>query len=447
MARRILSTMGRFLITLEGIPPFVVAVGFVFYSGFLLISSGLLGLAFLKFRGKEVGYVSAPNWTFSMMVFFPLALLFFLLSLSRMRSLLTIFVNNRMIVNSNNTPVSQATITAIWDRYLRIASLSLIFLLAIFAVLPTTREVFHASPTLRFGSLANHGGNIDEAQKKLGFEDHEADWSWGAWIDPTLSAPFVVGFTSAVFLTQVIAISIFFLYVVTLITFATLLWRLTEQHPNTTMKLIPQVDSDDPRRGFQIFSPFIENIILTAIFFCCALFMTRLQRVYLANPEGRNFWEFVAQEIGAGFLKGVVALFKGDLQLFEMGIVSFGSAVATFTAAVILMMVILIPTYVLRMTAMRSRDQLVAELGRLDCDISRITNRPVQDVRVRLTNMIFYPSGYPHPIHLLGMVILGGGCFVFYRFTLLFAGFAFFLCVRSFVQLMRREARNAISTP
>jgi hypothetical protein len=122
------------------------------------------------------------------------------------------------------------------------------------------------------------------------------------------------------------------------------------------------------------------------------------------------------------------------MNLFSMGPdISFSTAMVTAGAGVMVLVVFFVPSVILRQAAMRSKECLEEALAK-----DRIPKGMTKEkIRAKLKTMVFWPMKYPKPAKFLMITTLSLACFVFYRLTLLFVGYAIFHGIRSFMKTQR----------
>src|SRR5205823_1460481 len=130
-----------------------------------------------------------------------------------------------------------------------------------------------------------------------GFDWSQVDWSWRPVLPPpqgTVQRVACTLFTFAAFLAQAAAVAAFVLLLFLMVGFSALFFRFTDysaadatgpaggQPPagppaDPPIRLIPDVKSEDPRRGYESCELLVRRLLLAAVFFALAFFMTRLQ--------------------------------------------------------------------------------------------------------------------------------------------------------------------------
>ena len=86
---------------------------------------------------------------------------------------------------------------------------------------------------------------------------------------------------------------------------------------------------------------------------------------------------------------------------------------------------------------MRSRDQFQS-LQDLSCDVSSVTALSPDECKKRIEAMDFWPMRYPRPNQLILAAVLAMGCFVFYRLTLVLAGFVLAVALKEAIRIFER---------
>ena len=373
---------------------------------------------------KQVGFIYAPNWSLNYAIVIPLTLYFCVSALHGVRHVILQLTQKRMLVDSACKPISQQKIAQEWDKVATSAA-KWVVVLGCIALAASLIEGFYASP---------FGHNAEEVQS---LRVSKVDWSMKALVYPEEVGKISNGlFTLAAFLAQAAAATACLAFITFLMGFAYLIYSFTL--PDKEIRLIPDVDSDDTRRGFEVFGLLIENILLASVFFFCVFYLTRIQRVYMES-KAASILTFIRDDVAYGFFNGVLKLFQGgDFSLLHAGDnISYGELMVSAGNVIMLVFVVMIPAIILRQAAMRSRDQFQS-LQDFSCDISHVTHLNSEECKKRMEAMDFWPMRYPRPNQLILAAVLAMGCFVFYRLTLVLAGFVLAVALKEAVRIFEK---------
>jgi hypothetical protein len=460
--RRFFDAMPRLLGALERTPPPYVLITLATVGFAVALASFVVDVASVPVKRpveqadgtavevvKQVGYVYAPNWFVSFVLFFPLALYHSVAALSTIPRMLGEFAGRGMLVGPDGKPVDPAVAQGQWTRIAAPILGVVVILGGLGGLAESLAEAYLSSPQLRPGGVQIGGEGFDWSQ---------VDWSWRPVLPPPQSAfgrAACTLFTFCAFLAQAAAVAAFFLLLFLMVGFSALFFRFTDYQAAAgpppsggqppagppaapPIRLIPDVKSEDPRRGYESCELLVRRLLLAAVFFALAFFMTRLQRIYLRSASP-SILAFVSDDIAEGFVRGVKDLFAGaNATLFDPGGgISFGEAMTAAGLFVVIMLVFLIPASTLGQAARASRDYLLQKLRDPALDVHGRTGLDYDECAKRLNSMVFWPVKYPRLIELIFATVLALACFLYYRLALLLVGYFIFVAARRAVQALK----------
>lgn len=416
----------------------------LFVGVMLIIFSFLIGVGNVELvtsgdQTKQVGYVFSLNWSFSFVLGFPMLTFFMLEAVAGQQRTLSRLVDRKMIVDRYWQPVGigalQAERTRFWQRT------TIIGLLAVgFSFTYCLVEWYLVSGRFLLGSAT---------PIKVGETDsfYELDWSLAAALTLSDTSEVSSPVWNAVFgLVNYLLLAMYFSVVLafygTVILYAELFNRLSRGEVMGNLRIIPYVNDDDPRRGFNVFEPVFRRIIYaTSVGFLLCYFMN-VQNLYLRDGSA-NIGAFVLEEVKLGFSFAVKNnTSEGLLQvvnsLFEIGhILNVTSVWGIVIVSCVLWLIVFSTGWVLSEVARRSGEdfsvyvrqdarnlELLTELDRAEC-LARLKRWN----RREKTGMQVWPFGWPNLRQLVWWLVFGVACIVLYRIGLVFAGITIGLAV------------------
>ncbi|MCA1850365.1 MAG: hypothetical protein LC672_04815, partial [Acidobacteria bacterium] len=273
------------LTRLKTLPPPIILLGGVLCGLLLVVASFVAGVSFRQQPGgKEVGYIYAINWSLNYTIVLPFMLYFLFASFQKVDGLITRLAKNKMVVDEDWRVQSKEALRDGWDGMaMRTAKLRLL-LTALALIFCLGEWYLNSALPLYTGQTAGL----------------EQDWAvaFAAQDAPAVNKLGNAVFTFFCFLLQWVAASAVLDFCVFMCMFSLLIYRHSQE--NSAVKIVPDLDSEDARRGFQVFQPLMENVMFTAIFAFAMFYLTRLQNLYLRAPNVNNIGEFVRSEILLG---------------------------------------------------------------------------------------------------------------------------------------------------
>jgi hypothetical protein len=145
--------------------------------------------------------------------------------------------------------------------------------------------------------------------------------------------------------------------------------------------------------------------------------MTRLDALY-AYSASSSISAFTSQNI---FLEGFSAAIKskGVAWLFDFGDVADGSTTLVGAGfCLVAVLGFLVPSVIVFQAAKRSKQRFLSRLQEAPEQMAASYDMTPDQIREKVSNMVFWPIHYPKLQLLLVFVVFAGICFVCYRLTL-----------------------------
>lgn len=236
-----------------------------------------------------------------------------------------------------------------------------------------------------------------------------------------ISAATVAAFGVVAFLGQACIAGAFLVFIAFVVAFASWVFRYTSDE--SAWELFPNPASDDPRRGFEHFEIFIENLLLAALALFVMFFMTRLQYLY-NDSDARSIAAFISSDVAAGFFHGIKQLFTAaNPDIFSVGKrITYSTAMVGTAAGLEIILAFLVPAILVRQAATRSRARFLNWMNHHNQAVTTLYGIDPTSASTALAKMEFWPMRYPTLIQLLVCIAVAGLCFVCYKFALLLLG-------------------------
>jgi len=369
-----------------------------------------------RFRERELGFLTAPNWSVTILALWPL--MFYVL-----RSMLD--AAERVFEDIDASPMAwlaapatKQPIGATWRRqkiYLR----RWVTLFLVVSVGASLWEWFTASGAPLLSGTPPREGELDWSSIPSGQSRLD-----------TLRALF----TLAAFIYQGVAVALMASFAVAVILMA----RTVGLHGSgeAAPPLLVDIESNDPakRGGFERFIVVIDYMIVFVFLAFVNFFLTRLQNAYLRDYDSSSLGEMIARDF-------VVLDVQNIGQLFDAGSADFSSAAVAIGAVLALFQCFFFFNATLRHAALQSRNRADHALMRspLKERAAETALEPAQ-VRERLQEINVWPLGYSDLMPTLSFLTICGVTIVFYRIGiyLVFLWIAGWILARAAQGLIRR---------
>jgi hypothetical protein len=344
---------------------------------------------------RQVGYAAAPNWGLTFTLAFPLFLYFVL---SAMRSTERAFPDlERMLVDDDGVPVPDAD-DALRRRYRKLLG-------------RTDRISLALAATALGGSLIEWyvysfrplflGGAVPEG---------EVDWSVAAAAGSMGERVLNATFSFLAFTAQGLYIGVIVAFLVFVYVFADLVRQLADS--STPPMLVPDVNSTDPRRGFQRLGRVVEELLVACSCAFLVFWLSRLQNLYLASKTtAASLWEFFREDVSVAVTEMDVTAF--GRALVDTGGIEFSTVMVSIGAFALLIASIAIPLHTLRRAAVDAKmTALNLASARPRTFAKHLTDA---ELKASIDGMAVWPMSYPQLNHLLFWVAFAVLSLIFYR--------------------------------
>ena len=367
------------------------AVAYLVLSGilFLLVAQLTLGstIAAVGTGPKMVGFFWAVNWSVSLTVVFPFAAFFVLLTLQAAPRVFGELAARRMLVSVELRPVAEAVAVEAWNRAFR-SRMRGVALVAAVGLIASLGEwwVQSAQPLFQ-----NDPASTASAIRR---EVVEPDWTIDALFDSR--GALQQGTDTARVATSILTLAAFVNQALWIAFFVVLLYtmwavgRTTQALSDDTgqFRLVPDVHSDDRRRGFEVFEPFIDLALWAVAGFYTMFYLSRVWNAYLRSPSP-TLSEFV-------------------LQIRVLSITDDWSTISLIFAAMLAFMAsVVLVAWILRDAARQARDYFEKRLKETPEQVAVFTGMTTTATADRLQRMKFWPTNNLRPNILLILVVLG----------------------------------------
>lgn len=371
---------------------FLFPTALSFFSILLLIASSVIGAADVLYKGKQVGYASAPNWFLSPVLLFPIVGALAILIIRWIDRTLAEMVRRRMLFDTTRKTAAKAdSISRQWGFQLGIALCAWI-ILSIGGFAASIKEWWDYSyfPLTRYETLADLEQAEKENQALHGgpVQTIERDWAIAPLFKPGVSRTATYLFAFAAFLVQGWMLSFLALFLVVCVAFGALMVQLSGPDRIT---IVPDLSSSDRRKGFEIFQDLGGLILLASLCLFFAFFLTMLQNVYLNDSNAESLFQMLYEPFrtglddqdGSGWKKLLTPRVPTD----------YSSTYARLGGIVVgILVLVLVPALLLRYAARRAQGNL-ERLADLPAG-AEIFGRSKKELKATATNMEVWPYRY-----------------------------------------------------
>ncbi len=435
------TAAARVMIALSRLPPpltlfVLVVLGMLVNGVSLFIGVGNFEYTLVLEGGtlrKEVGFLSALNWSLGCLVISPAIVAFGLYTYRQLPRIFEQLAKRHMVVDESLRAVDAATIQQQWRRYGRTIA---IFSAAAFivAVAYSLWEYYYV-----VGQHYLRGGFPTELRLADAYQ--ERDWSVAALLGTSESGG-ISRIANAVF-----ALFVYFLYAgltsgfvfsiyAYLVGVAIFVYALAYREQG--LRLVPDLSGGeaayDRRAGLQVFEPLVQNALFVTLLSFLMLFLIHLQNVYLRVPVPSVF-EFAFPNLGdggkgwMGFLESLAGAVTA-----RAGLANLNSALAYGFGSFLFLIVLALLAATLRLAAQRSRqrlfDALAGENAALPPWLSPLGR---EKCLARLEAMSMWPARWPRVNQLALASVVAAVCLVFYKVGLVVVALGLLLvCYRLF---------------
>lgn len=377
-----------------------------------LVVAQILGVDdVVDWKGRQVGFLFAPNWSISPLVLFPLVGTIVLLLLRTIEQAIRQLVSAGMVYQrSRKSRVLQSA--ALIQRWRNLLGNGLILWLVLSFL--GAAQSLHEARTNSHLPLEKASSFSDAATQKLFKKDRvEADWAVasvlpGEEVSPKANYLFAY---SAFLLLQGGMLSTLALFLVVVSCFGVFVLRLAWEGDTS---LIPDPSATDERRGFEILEAPGTQMLIAGFCLFCAFYLTRVQNTYLLGEGSTNLLQLVLEPVSLALgetKSSLLEILKPDLAINY----SIGWALGAGLVVVILMFAI-IPALLLRAAANKARDTLNKELtGMSSTKVRQLFGEASAEIRAKLDSMVTWPFKYIRLNVLLLITVLLTGTLFFFK--------------------------------
>lgn len=395
----------------------------------LIIASYLLDLHSVEIDGREVGYFAAINWSVNYAIFFPFMLYFMMKSLHSVETILAALSEKRMLWKKDYQAVEPGVLQELWWERVRHVVRRYLPIAIIFAGFVSYEEWFRTN----FSPLILYGAEYIEGAKDWGvaalFTGDQGTWSLA------LNA----AFDFVCFSVQAALIFCLAGYFLLMVEFARLVSSDSKHFKRSGIFLIPDVKSDDKRRGFEEFEPLLTELLFASLFAYILAYLSRLQYAYLSCLSESSLWGFIKNDILTGMN------LKGDGQLFNLQTacesafpMQLAGVLMLSLTLLVLLVLIFIVFHTIRETAKRAR-RVLQNHAAAGVDTDTAIGVPAKQVLERLGEMQIWPMDYPRFNMLLILSIFGITALFAYRIGLIVLGVVLATVIVKLVSQVRKS--------
>ena len=436
--------------SLSSVLPLLTLLGGMVLGMSTLIASVLIGAGWVQWEPtnpppspqwigpKQVGYIPAINWSLTTVIILPMAWALILLARQSIQSLRSIMVSRRMVVSQDFDPIVEddERIVRMWGAVRKVTVgciITITSLLVIFSLLDYYSVVDRVYQDPAVAQKLNSTGPDGYA---LTHVTMERDWSLAALLnrtDHTTTAPWLNrSFTLFVYVVFAgFGVGGLFSFFVAL--FGVGMFFMPDVSRRFGLLIIPDLSSNDHRRGFEIFGQFFSLTLSIASICLVMTYLMSLQNIYLRVPA-TNLFAFLAPHpdlasaaLARGDVSGAVDAWVGLITCVPGD--SLQSLIAWCIASFMVVSILGVAYLFLRASALQGRVRILSELKRLGtARLRRITKMDGAEIESRLTGMRTWPLLWPNLNATIIATFLILVAFVFYKL-----GILVMLCALGFV--------------
>ncbi len=418
--------------SLIAIAIFIVAsmIGFTMIAVASMIDIGWLrwvpvaGAERLDAGSKEVGFFMTLNWSLVVTVLMPVAWTLMFLSLAEARRASIEMVRRRMLVTTDLKPVTPDNPGFVrMQKHIRMFVTGGIAIVTALALALSYADYVQVSGNV-YGDaeMAEKLNVIGAGGVPLDDPDIERDWSVAAFlttdkpasIDPALNR----AFTLFAYLIYVGAgIGSLFSFGLVFMGLGTTFMNGVAQ--NYGLAILPDIDSDDRRCGFEVVQTFFAYALAVAFIACIICYLIVVQNAYLRSPDASLF-AFLAPDLAAfGDAASAPAKIDALTGFLFAGTVSSSASQNVYIWIFEFFIVFVFIggfTLLLRQGAHNGRKIVLNELRAIGfARLQLLTGKSEGEIASRLNGMNVWPLRYPGLKASFAIVAFLALSFVFYK--------------------------------
>lgn len=363
----------------------------------------------LQPEDKEVGYLLAPNWILSPILLFPLLGLLTFLLVRQIDEALPKLIRSRMVVNRGSRKAARTTQSLKRRFYTILGGLLPVWLLlsALASVVSYDEwSTICAAPLDDMQSLEDvRQYNDNTSGKKI-----EVDWSIAGVFKENVDRQSNKRFSfAALVVLQSLELWVLALFLIVTMAFGAFILSLSL---GKRSRLVPNLKSEDPRKGFELFEGAGFLILMAVLVTFLALYFTKLQNTFMRVEGSPHIFEFVfgpvREVIAAG--KGQALADLGGLIELVQGMSDFSSTWANigglFSVSILWIVVPFLLLLASAYVAQRLMTELLDPAALAASDFRREFGVTKSDAVTALDEMSYWPYRYFRVNFFLGLAVL-----------------------------------------
>jgi hypothetical protein len=218
---------------------------------------------------------------------------------------------------------------------------------------------------------------------------------------------------------------------------------------NDEFVLLPDLESRDPRLGFEVFEPALENLLAAALVAYLMCFLIRLQGAYMASDTASSLADFITKDFSDGVLQAAAGGKKANLGQVFLNLVNLHDQQVRGMLAWLMSVFLAIFSMVAVVWTVRAAALSARTNAREAIHDDRLRLSPAEAAKAnqRLDKMAVWPLGYLR-LDVLGFwIAIAVGTLLLYRVGLFVAGMvAFFLFAKLFYRLVKPDRSSSART-
>lgn len=400
--------------------------------------SGLIGLADIKYEGRQVGYLGAINWTLVYVLLAPLLCLVIFAVVREIQHVLRLLVTRSMCVDLGSRTIVNSS-ERLYRDWLKTVKRGVVIWIGVSGLalalsvlewrensyLPVTRyetiALLDAAETDRLDaaerSTVPANTTIDRADRSV-----ERDWA----IAPLLTKAnrsSTLAFTFLAWVMQGALFAIILWLIAVAAAFGVFVTSLAVGRGD--LRLVPNVkaaqnENADPRCGFGIFESVGLLLMMSSILVASIAYCTIVHNAYLRSENAKDILEFVKAPFSSGFRRWV-----SDIITF-VGIDFSTVMVLAGGYSVLVLLFLIVPIGVLVAAALRAKQNLYAIVDSwTDEEVHAAFGVSSKEVIASADSMTAWPYQYFNLNVVLLLVLLTFAALVVYTVVPFFLGIAF----------------------
>jgi len=360
-------------------------------------------------KTRQVGYLFALNWSLNYGILFPLALYLMVHALQGMADALGQLHDRGMVRDRSMRVVSGNMIAKLWAK----GTPTLAWLLLIFAVaLP---GIFSIGEWIWNNLLRLLGGG-----PAASFRDY--DWGLAAIMHAPGADARLPVFANAAF--DLLAFACEGALIAATFAFFLTLLDVDRALPGTRgrLRVVPDLKSEDPRRGFEVFAEPLNEMLGVAFINYLMCYFVRLQGVYMEDTAAPSLAAFVHADIfaGAKAADGQTKISAVAEHIFAVGEQTTRGTLAELLFVLVFTFSLVVVVMTVRKAAYRARAAAVQFLN--DAPGRTLFGLEPQVELDRAKSIVAWPLGYLRLDVLLFLTLFALFTLVLYRVGLFVAG-------------------------